>query len=264
MRRHLSRILKRAAGGVYDPLRQRLKELDRRFPGLLPRPTRRLKVIKPWDLGLLENWLYHRAIALGRQPDYRWEHWPPKDPAPVWESYWEEVADYLRPGMTIVEVGPGYGYYTDRYVADCGRVYLVDYSEVICFLLLPAKYADQPKAIPVHTTDCRIPVVAAGSVDLFFSIACFVHIDLEAHYGYLLEAYRVLKPGGIVVIHFASMLGEASFNYHFETCPPDFVGHLIRCHHPESLELIAKRIGFEVVKTVVEKNLFDSHLHLRK
>ena len=252
IRRRLSKALRRVAKDVYDPIQEELKALEERFPGQVPAPTRPLNEVRPWDIALLEHWLYHRAIALGRDATYRDHPWPPRDPDPAWESYWEEVAPYLRPGMTVVEVGPGNGFYTDRYLETCERAYLVDYSELLSFLLLPAKYAEQPKAVPIHSTDCRAPSIPDQSVDLFFSIGTFVHIEIEAHYGYLKEAYRVLKPGGAVVIHF------------LETCPDDFRAHPIRCHHPESVELLARRVGFQVEKLVVEKTLFSSHIHLRK
>ena len=136
MKRKVAQWLRRRADRIDQPLRRELAELERRFPGMVPRPTRALREIRPWDIALLEHWLYQRALAAGREATYRDHPWPPKDPDPGWESYWEEVEAYLRPGLTIVEVGPGNGYYTDRYLDQCERAYLVDYSELLCFLLL--------------------------------------------------------------------------------------------------------------------------------
>ena len=247
-----------------DPIQDELDELERRFPGRVPAPTRPLTILRPWDISLLEHWLYTQAIAEGRDATYRDHPWPPREPYPVWESYWEEVAPYLKPGMTIVEVGPGNGFFTDRYIADCERAYLVDYSELLSFLLLPAKYKDHPQVVPIHSVDCRMPTIPDESADLFFSISAFVHIEIEAHYGYFLEAFRVLKPGGVAMIHFASMVGDEAFQHYVETCPPNFSGHPLRCHHPETVQDLARRVGFEITKIDIEKTVFSSHIHLRK
>ncbi|MFA6564516.1 MAG: methyltransferase domain-containing protein [Verrucomicrobiia bacterium] len=260
----LAWLLRGIAGRLHDPVRDEFKELERRFPGMVPAPVCRIKTLRTWDIPLLEHHLYRKARKAGIPAEYRPHSWPPRDPLPVWETYWEEVAPYLKPGMTIAEVGPGHGYFTDRYMADCGRAYLVDFSEMLCFLLLPDKYRNEPKATPVFTTNCRMPAIPDGSVDLFFSLATFVHIEIETQYGYLLEAHRVLKKGGTVVIHFASMLGDEAFKSYADMCPADFSGHPLRCHHPQSVELLARRVGFQVLKTVVEKNNFNSFIHLRK
>ncbi len=247
-----------------DPLRRELRYLQRTYSDLYPKPRRRIRNFRPWDVPLLEHYLYTKARTLGRNAKYRDHAWPPKDPKPVWDEYWEEVAKYLEPNQVIAELGPGDGYFTDRFIADCRKAYLVDYSELLCFQLLPDKYGNHPNVTIIHSTDCRMPEIAAGEVDLLFSLAAFVHIDIETIYGYLLEAHRIVRPQGKVVIQYASMVGEEAFNWFAKQCPRDYSSHALRCQHPDTLASISERVGFQVVDNVVEKCNFNSFIHLLK
>ena len=185
-------------------------------------------------------------------------------PKPVYEAYWEEVARYVKPNQTIVEIGPGNGFYTDRFLPDATKSYLVDYSQVLCYQLLPDKYKDNPKVSIIYTTNCRMPTIGDGEVDLVFSLASFVHIDIETIYGYLLESHRILRQDGIVVLQYASMVGDDAFQWYVDHCPPDFSRHTMRCQHPQAMVNLAGRVGFEVIRHVVEKCFCSSFIHLRK
>jgi hypothetical protein len=111
-------IKKKLTACLVNPIKRELCDLQRKYPDLYPQPLRSIKVLRPWDIPLLEHYLNHRTKILGREVEYRDHSWPPKTPKPIYEAYWEEIARYMQPHQVIVEIGPGNGFYTDRFLPD--------------------------------------------------------------------------------------------------------------------------------------------------
>lgn len=57
--------------------------------------------------------------------------------------------------------------------------------------------------------DGNLPEIPDSSVDYVFSYDTFVHFDRELFDGYLREFARILKPGGVLHLHYAQKLTEA-------------------------------------------------------
>jgi ubiquinone/menaquinone biosynthesis C-methylase UbiE len=105
----------------------------------------------------------------------------------------------LKPGMIVVEVGPGKGNYT-KVVAEKllpnGKVYAIDIQEsVINKLKQKIKDENIPNIIP-KIEDVYNLSFENESVDRIFAIACLPEIPNPVHA--LEEFKRVLKLGGIV------------------------------------------------------------------
>ncbi len=217
-----------------------------------------------WDEGLIEHYQYQKSLQTGQPIEYKKREYPPKDFAPTM-SEWEEVSSLLKDKMTICELGPGTGRFTDLYFHACKKVYLVDVSEQICEKILKEKYRSHNHVQVLHTTNCRMPIISDNSVDLFFGFGVFSHLNSEQFVGYLNEGMRMLKPGGKVVIEYQSLSEEIGWKRFLSRIPEDFSDSIFRYHSVEALESIAVRLGYHIHRSVIDKNgLNGSYLELEK
>lgn len=144
----------------------------------------------------------------------------------------EILGPYVREGMTVLEIGPGMGYYTlplSRMVGSNGRVICVDVQEKMLRSL-------QKRATKAGLRDRITTILASGnslhldayhsSVDLVFAFAVVHEVPDEDRL--FEEAHRAMKPGGLLLF-----------------CEPK--GHV----KPEGFEKavdLARSKGFGVVK----------------
>ena len=135
-----------------------------------------------------------KAIALG-QPSY------------VWRDGQERRVSLVRQyveleGARILDVGCGLGLYVKRFCDFSDAVYGIDIDAT--------KVAEASKTLPnVRPGSAESLPYADGIFDLVFSHEVIEHVANDR--GAVLEAYRVLKPGGHLVIYCPNRL------YPFET-----------------------------------------------
>jgi SAM-dependent methyltransferase len=196
-----------------------------------------------WDDQFLE-W-----IAEAEQQD--------RDPNDIADARWGDVRHlieryylpYLRPEAVVLELGPGTGRVTRHIVDRCGRLILVDFSEVVvnwigCYLTSKGKR----NFTAIHIRDCRLDPIPDESIHLAIADGVFHHIDLEDIHRYLAAFKRVLVPGAPLVINFVNLTapeGYAKFRLHADRTDTRDV---FRWHHPEVMELLFERLGFERIE----------------
>jgi ubiquinone/menaquinone biosynthesis C-methylase UbiE len=111
---------------------------------------------------------------------------------------------WLRPDMTVLEVGPGGGKWTVRIAPLVKKVIVADVAGEML-----RRTRERCESLGIHNveyvqTDGQgFAPVADQSIDLFFSYDVFVHIALEDTFPYASEIARVLKPGAVSVCHYA-------------------------------------------------------------
>lgn len=110
----------------------------------------------------------------------------------------------LRPGMTVLEVGPGGGKWTVQMAPRAKRVIVLDVAQEML-----TRTRTRCEALGLHNVEYVLAngedfqPVASGSVDFFFSYDVFVHIALEDTWPYAQEIARVLVDGGRGACHYA-------------------------------------------------------------
>jgi SAM-dependent methyltransferase len=147
----------------------------------------------------------------------RWEHhgwtrqgdeWSPGGCAEGTRLLWLRTilprVDRFLPSGTILEIGPGFGRWT-QYLRQLGdRVTVVDLS-TRCIEACAARFDGDPRIV-CHVNDGRsLPMIADGSIDFIFSFDSLVHAEADVLAAYLGEAARVLKPGGGGFIHHSNL-----------------------------------------------------------
>jgi SAM-dependent methyltransferase len=125
---------------------------------------------------------------------------PSYGPGPLYKV----VDRYVRPSVnasaTVLEIGPGGGRWTR---------YLVAASRVICVDIGPDFFENLKALFPAAKLEFyeaqgyELSGIIDNSVDFVFTFGTFVHIEPEGIMQYLIHIRRVLKPGGIAVVHYA-------------------------------------------------------------
>ncbi len=178
-------------------VRQVLDFLDRRLIGVEQRR------------GLTDQWtiLANRLTAGENRKiwnEYDWskhgEEWTRSE---EWRT--QLIREYIEPhfpnGSAIVEIGPGGGRWSDVLRKRAEQLTLVDVAEKP-LELCRERFKDCTN-IQYLQSDGRSLPVADNSVDRIWSYECFVHINPLDIKGYFHEFRRVLKPGGLALIHHA-------------------------------------------------------------
>ena len=119
----------------------------------------------------------------------------------------EQVLDRYLPSQSKqgLEIGPGGGRLTSLLLPRTEVLHAADPSEVM-LKRLSARFQDHP-ALRTYVTDgMTLPPLADGSLDFVASFDVFVHFEPRLVHWYLRQIARLLKPGGIGLIHYASVI----------------------------------------------------------
>ena len=118
----------------------------------------------------------------------------------IWQSPQRLLGPLVRVGMTILEVGPGMGFFSldvARMVGPTGRLVALDVQErMLEVLRRRARKAGLLDRIDIRRAEpdtLRIEDLA-GRVDLV--LAVFVVHEMPESGSFFVEAHRALKPGG--------------------------------------------------------------------
>lgn len=113
----------------------------------------------------------------------------------------EFMAPYVGPDTYAVEIAPGHGRWSQYLVDRAARLALVDISDTsieVCRRRFSGR-----SGVECFVNDGRTLPAENEVVDFVWSFDSFVHMDRGTIDGYLGEIRRVLKPGGVAVIHHA-------------------------------------------------------------
>ncbi|HUR40738.1 MAG TPA: class I SAM-dependent methyltransferase, partial [Verrucomicrobiae bacterium] len=100
-----------------------------------------------------------------------------------------QLAPYLQPGGTFLEIGAGDCALASRIARDAKQVYAVDLSD--------QTQGDVPANVKLVISDGRSIDVPAGSIDLAFSDQLMEHLHPDDAEEQLRNIHRALKPGGV-------------------------------------------------------------------
>jgi len=130
----------------------------------------------------------------------RWGH--PDKFIPLLEVRARFLDPYVRAGMRVVEIGSGGGRWT-QFLQAAGELVVVEYNPE-SFGYLRARFP-RLAFTPYQTSGYEIGGVADDWADFVFTFDVFVHLEPDGIEEYLHEIERVLRPGGIAVIHYGDV-----------------------------------------------------------
>lgn len=128
------------------------------------------------------------------------------------ETILPRIKDCL-PASTILEIGPGYGRWTEYLKDYCERLIVVDRAEE-CVDACRTRFAADPRITGYVNTGGSLNMIPNASVDFIFSFDVFVHIKRDVVDEYLKEFSRTLKIGGKGFIHHSNLAAYADSMRH--------------------------------------------------
>jgi SAM-dependent methyltransferase len=151
------------------------------------------------------------SAALNKQI---WEAWNWSGAGNEWSqsNEWKEslvrcvLQRYVPADCTILEIGPGAGRWTEYLLQRAQQYVGVDISST-CVAHCRERFANDPRAIFSVGSGSDLASVASNTIDAIWSFDVFVHINCSEVEGYVREFSRVLRPGGVAVIHHGSLGG---------------------------------------------------------
>jgi len=115
------------------------------------------------------------------------------------------VAPYLTGrDLRIMEIGPGGGRLTSLLLPHAREIYAVDISSAMLEHLL-TRFANEPRLVPIVTEGTNIDGIEPASLDVAISFDTFVHLEPWEIFRYLEITHRLLRSGGIGIIHFSDV-----------------------------------------------------------
>jgi len=147
------------------------------------------------------------GMIAGFSPDGGEQHFgdrwgDPETFIPLIEVRQRFLDPYFAAGMTVVEIGSGGGRWT-QYLARAGHLIVVEYNPE-SFEYLRQRFPDV-RLTTYQTSGAEMDGIASGSVDFVFTFDVFVHLEPEVIGRYLNEIERVLRPGGVAVVHYGDI-----------------------------------------------------------
>jgi len=121
-----------------------------------------------------------------------------------------ELRTFVDPLFTkhsvILGIGPGAGRWTDYLLDRCDRLIGSDISETYV-RECERRFRNRPHASFAVGNGENLPTIESGSIDRVWSFDVFVHINKAQFSSYVAEFARVLKPGGVGLLHHGSSGG---------------------------------------------------------
>lgn len=161
------------------------------------------------------------------------------------EVFWGDDSDYKRMFelldlTNIIEIACGRGRQTAQYISKAGNVTLVDILQKnieIC----RKRFSEYPYVKYYCNNGFNIEQLENEKYTSVFSYDSFVHFELMDIFSYLRDIYRVLVPGGKVLIHHSN--NHSDYKASFANAPNGraFMSSVIFAH-------ISHKCGFKIIE----------------
>jgi len=121
--------------------------------------------------------------------------------------WWRTLLPRIRtllPARRILEIGPGYGRWTDYLRTSCEHLIAIDVTPA-CIESCRERFAGDPR-LEFHVNDgTSLDAAGTGSVDFVFSFDSLVHAEGDVLDRYVEQFARILAPDGAVFVHHSNL-----------------------------------------------------------
>lgn len=114
------------------------------------------------------------------------------------------IAPHVNAHSQVLEIAPGHGRWTEYLLSRARRVTVVDLSPN-CIAYCRERFATAANIDYFVTDGTSLPPNATDTIDFLWSFDAFVHMDRGVTASYLKEIARVLKPGGVAIVHHSNV-----------------------------------------------------------
>lgn len=155
-----------------------------------------------------------------------WSSWWGGTPALWYGALLPRLHPYLPTGA-VLEIGPGYGRWTQYLKELCERLVLVDLTPE-CIERCRTRFAQSPHITYIVNDGSSLAMVPERSVDFVFSFDSLVHAEPEVIGSYLLQLADRLADDGVGFIHHSNAGSLRLINRVSHRVPKPLLGRLIR------------------------------------
>lgn len=152
----------------------------------------------------------------------------------------------VNPDDTVLEIGAGVGRVGAVVAPLCKEWIGIDVSENMVGHIRE-RLSRHSNVRAIATSGFDLAPIPSNSIDLVYCTVVFMHLDEWDRYGYILEALRVLKPGGRFYVDNINLMGNegwAVFEAHRALMPNVRPAHMSKTSTPQELEVFFSRAGF--------------------
>lgn len=136
------------------------------------------------------------------------ERWGGPEAQWQWAIY-PRVRQHLR-AHTILEIGPGFGRWTQFLKDHCEQLIIVDISEK-CIHACRQRFDTEEHIVFRTGNGYSLDFLEDASVDFVFSFESLIHTEIDILSSYLGEFERTLKDGGSGFLHHSNQGSYASY-----------------------------------------------------
>ncbi len=164
----------------------------------------------------------------------------------------EQIIDPHLPAQAEagLEIGPGGGRATALLLPRTKQLHLVDISDAM-LNHVRKRFPNHP-ALRYHVNDGKsLPDLGENSLDYVFSFDVFVHFEPRLIYWYVQQMARLLKPGGVGVLHYANVTTPIGWQQFAGEVEPNLSGRVscgnfgVMC--PQLMEQFVQSAGLVLV-----------------
>jgi SAM-dependent methyltransferase len=135
----------------------------------------------------------------------------------------------VLPASSVLEIGPGFGRWTEFLLRFCNSYCGVDLSDR-CINECRRRFNERPNADFFHNDGKSLAQVSRPRFDLIFSFESLVHADLDAMSHYVPQIVRLLAPDGVAFLHHSNMAAFPGVSYgnRSENVSAEIIGGLVQ------------------------------------
>jgi ubiquinone/menaquinone biosynthesis C-methylase UbiE len=152
----------------------------------------------------------------------------------------------VRKDDVILEIGCGIGR-VGRLVAPLCRKWIGCDVSSNMLALAAERLKDLPGIELKEISGYDLSNVADESVDVVYCTVVFMHLETWDRYNYVVEAFRVLRPGGRIYVDNINLCSDGGwkvFETHRAMSPTNRPPHMTQNSTPQEIEAYLKHAGF--------------------
>jgi len=153
----------------------------------------------------------------------------------------------ISPDDVVLEIGAGVGRVGAVLAPICKEWIGTDVSENM-LSHIKHRLAKFNNVRTVATNGFDLSEIPSESIDVVYCTVVFMHIDEWERFGYIKEGFRVLKPGGRMLVDNVDLTSDKGWIFFEEVCkvpPQERPAQISKISTPQELGTYFRRAGFD-------------------